>query len=86
LWLRALRPQERQVLALLAYGLALPEVAALTHRSLSIVSRQKASAMAKLSLADESRLIGFLRASLHSLDVAHAQREDVLSALRKCLK
>lgn len=60
---RPLTPREIETVRLLGTGLTTNEIAALSHRSPSTVSRQKGDAMLKLGLENEAALFRYVRRS-----------------------
>jgi two-component system capsular synthesis response regulator RcsB len=53
--------REAEVIRMFAQGRSLTEIAALTHRSIKTVSRQKRSAMDKLGLSSDGQLFEYAR-------------------------
>ncbi|MGK5550112.1 hypothetical protein ACSNOI_00720 [Actinomadura kijaniata] len=76
-WLRDLPPQERQVLALLSYGVPPATIAEATRRPLSTISRQKNDAMARLGITSDAELIAFLDDHLRSIGATPQLRQSI---------
>lgn len=57
----AISRREAEVIRLFVQGRSITDIAALTHRSVKTVSRQKRSAMAKLGLSSDGQLFDYAR-------------------------
>ncbi|GAA1537061.1 hypothetical protein GCM10009678_19400 [Actinomadura kijaniata] len=75
--MRDLAPQERQVLALISYGVPPATIARATRRSLSTIARQKGDVMARLGITSDAELTAFLDVHLRSAGVTPRLRESV---------